>query len=131
MKKTFIIFFLLFFLLAPIYISAQDATPKGIVRCGGPDNLCTLNDLLGLPKIIGTWLLNIVTALAVFFIIVGGIVLLASGGNPERKNLGKKILLAAVIGVVLAFGARAIINFILSTLGYKYDLLSFAPTLLF
>ncbi|MBU4274335.1 pilin [Patescibacteria group bacterium] len=115
MKKTFIIFILLFFLLIPLSITAQG---EGIVKCGGEgQSMCTLNDLIGLPGVIIDWLLTIVAILAMLFITLGGIILLVSAGNPELKNTGKKILIAAIIGLVLSLGARAIINFILDTLG--------------
>ncbi len=120
MKKILIFLFLLFFLLTPINATGEE----GIVKCGTQTNAkgditnpCTLDDLLGLPWVIVDWLLTIVAVLAMFFITLGGIVLLISAGNPELKNLGKKILIAAIIGLVLALGAEAIINFILDTLG--------------
>lgn len=97
------------FLLIPIGATAQ------IVKC----DICTLQDFIGLPGSIIDWLLKIVTALAIFFITVGGIILLISAGNPELKNLGKKTLFAAIVGLALSLGARAIINFILDTLGAK------------
>ena len=59
----------------------------------------------------------IVVPLAVFFLVIGGIVLLTSAGKPEMQSLGKKIIFAAIIGMFLAFGAKAIINFVLKALG--------------
>lgn len=113
MKKILIFLFLLFFLLIPINATGEE----GIVKCGGEgQSPCTLNDLIGLPGAIVDWLLTIIVVLAIFFITLGGIVLLISAGNPELKSMGKKILFAAVIGVALAGGAKAIINFILDTL---------------
>lgn len=59
---------------------------------------------------------QLVTALGILFFVIGGIVLLVSGGKPELKTLGKNIIVATVIGMALAWGAWAIIKFILTTL---------------
>ena len=54
-----------------------------------------------------------VLILAPLFIAFGGILILTAGGSPEQVNKGKKAIYHAIIGIVVAFGAWAIINTIM------------------
>lgn len=109
MKKIFLIFIVLL-LLTPALIKAD-----GLVKC---DTNCTFQDLLDLiPAIVNGILYWIVIPGAALCLAIGGIMLLISGGSPNLASLGKKILLATVIGMVLAFGSWIIVNFILKTIG--------------
>ena len=60
----------------------------------------------------------IATPLAVIALIVGGIFIMISAGNPNLLGNGKKILYAAIIGLALVWGSWLIIDFILHTIGY-------------
>jgi len=62
---------------------------------------------------------DIATPLAVLAITIGGILMLISAGNPNLLSLGKKIMYAAIIGLVLVWCSYLIINFILTTIGAK------------
>jgi len=63
----------------------------------------------------------IATPLAVIAIIIGGVMMMISAGNPNLLGTGKKILYAAIIGLVLAFGSYLIIDFILHAIGFNQD----------
>jgi len=61
---------------------------------------------------------DIATPLATIALIVGGIFMMMSAGNPNIMGTGKKIVWAAVIGLVLVFCSFLIIDTILNLLGY-------------
>ena len=62
--------------------------------------------------------LQIATPLAVIALIVGGVLMMISAGNPNLMGTGKKIFYAAVIGLALAFCSYLIIKVVLSAVGY-------------
>lgn len=47
-------------------------------------------------------------------IVVGGILYISAGGNEERTNLAKKILINSVIGVIIIYGAFAVVSTVIS-----------------
>ena len=55
-------------------------------------------------------------ALAVLFIIIGGYWYIASAGNEEMSEKGKKTLINAIIGVVIIVLSYVIINAIVNTI---------------
>ena len=63
--------------------------------------------------------IEVATPLAILSIVVGGVMILLSAGNPNIQGTGKKILVSAIIGLVLVFASWAIINTVLTILGYK------------
>jgi hypothetical protein len=121
MKKIFLIF-ILFLLVAPIVTMAKecpyDSKNPPFVKCGYQDSCpCEFQDLLNiLPSAINFILYTLVIPLSVIFLIIGGVMIMISAGDPGRAQIGKQILLATIIGMVLAFGAWLIVNFILTTL---------------
>ena len=58
-------------------------------------------------------LLYIIGALSVLMIIIGGLRYTLSGGSAEAVKSAKNIIMYAIIGLVVAFLAYAIINWVL------------------
>ena len=58
-------------------------------------------------------LIYIVGALSVIAVIVGGLQIVLSNGDPKRYQQGRETILYAVIGVVLSLSAYAIVNFVI------------------
>ncbi|MCX6718268.1 MAG: hypothetical protein NTY81_01540 [Candidatus Staskawiczbacteria bacterium] len=119
MKKIFlpiILFCLLSIIFIPVLANAQGP----IVQCGNEgQNACGILDFFAmLARIYNFIVLYIATPLAVIALVVGGILLLISAGNPNLAGMGKKIIYAAIIGLVLVFCSYLIINFVLSAIGY-------------
>jgi len=56
----------------------------------------------------------ILSALAVLFIVIGGLRYTISGGSPEDMNRAKSTIIYAIIGLVVAISAEAIVTFALS-----------------
>jgi len=117
MKKIILSVILLSLFFMPVMANAQ-----GLVPCGNsPDgsDACTINDFfIMLGRIFNFVLTWIVTPLATLMLIIGGLMILASAGNPGLAGKGKQTLIWAIVGMALAFGAWIIINFILGALGY-------------
>ncbi len=61
---------------------------------------------------VSRYLFSIIGALALAAFIYGGFVLILSQGNTEKIQHGRDIVLAAVIGLVVAFGGYVIIRFL-------------------
>jgi len=125
MKKIFLSFFLLLFLSAifvPFFSQASEcANQTGIVRCGIDATCpCTICDFFSLLAHIYDFLVvKVTTILAVIALIVGGIFMLLSAGNPNLLSKGKSIIYAAIIGLALVFCSWLIINAVLTVIGYK------------
>lgn len=49
---------------------------------------------------------------AIVFVVIGGIRILAAGGNDEQVQAGKKTIIYALVGLIIVFLARVIVNFI-------------------
>jgi type IV secretory pathway VirB2 component (pilin) len=60
---------------------------------------------------------NIATPLAIIALVVGGIFMMISAGNPGMMGLGKTIVVAAIIGLVLVFCSWLIIDTIITSMG--------------
>lgn len=65
---------------------------------------CLLNTLYNITN----WIFVILVALAAIFVIIGAMMILWSGGSQERVNNGRNYILYAMIGLLLAFLARAV-----------------------
>ncbi|OGF51792.1 hypothetical protein A2739_00785 [Candidatus Giovannonibacteria bacterium RIFCSPHIGHO2_01_FULL_43_100] len=117
-------FLVLFFFFAPALVSAHVGVPTQLVPCGSTkapaDHPCQVCDLYTLAhNIIDLLLWGIATPLLVVALLAAGFFWLTSGGSEEKITKGRSILVSAVIGFVIAFGAWVIINTIMSTLAFK------------
>jgi len=123
MTKLFFIFifFLFLILILPKLASAAYTPGQGLVPCGNPgERCCTICDFFVMLARVYDFLVKwIATPLAVVAITIGAVILMISAGNPNLAETGKKILWAAIIGLVLVFCSWLIINAILSALGFN------------
>lgn len=71
-----------------------------------------LDDIVPTITNITNFVLGLVGALAVIFIIIGGIQLSISAGNPQGQEKAKKTITNAIGGLVLAICAGVIGNFV-------------------
>lgn len=76
-----------------------------------------VNDLLLQLITIGKEAFKYIGALAFFFFIYGGLTIVLSFGSPEKVKKGHGVLVAAVIGLLIAFSAYILIDFVLDALG--------------
>lgn len=63
------------------------------------------------------YLLSFVGGLALLFIIYGGFVLIFSGGSQDKVTQGKDIIMAALIGLAVAFCGYVLVSFLGSAIG--------------
>lgn len=83
-------------------------------RCDGcPENL--FGDT-GVFRQITNVVLYIVGVIAVIMLIIGGIKYVVSGGDAKKVTDAKNTVLYAIIGLIIAFLAFAIVNFVITTL---------------
>ena len=68
---------------------------------------------------IANYLFTIVGALALLFFIYGGFTLILSRGATEQVKKGKDIMVAAVIGLIIVFGAYMLVRFLGEGVGIK------------
>lgn len=61
-------------------------------------------------------ILGIVGAVALFMFVYGGVMMIVSGGKPEKIQTGKSVLTWAVIGLAVIFSSYLLVNFIISGL---------------
>lgn len=126
MKKTLLIGLFLVLFLTPVLTSAQGNPTGGqsLVPCKGTD--CTIESFFQLIARVYNFIVwDIATPLAVLAVLVGGILILVSAGNPNLAGLGRKILWMAAIGIALVFCSWLIVNAILWAIGAG----GFRPTL--
>lgn len=62
------------------------------------------------------WILGLLGLIAVIMILVGGFRWMTAGGNEEKVESAKKLLTAAIIGLVIVLLAWAIVIFALGVL---------------
>ncbi len=76
------------------------------------------------------YLFGIVGALALLFFIYGGFTLILSRGATDQVKKGKDIMVAAVVGLVIVFGAYMLVSFLGTAVGLNktYKLTPTAPT---
>ncbi|MCF6276969.1 MAG: pilin [Candidatus Magasanikbacteria bacterium] len=75
-----------------------------------------VSDLVEFGIKVGQFLFSIIGGLAFAMFIYGGFKMILSFGNPEKFKEGKNVMVAAVVGLVIAFGAYMMIDFILDAL---------------
>lgn len=89
---------------------------------------CGFDDIVGIFINAADYLFGILGALALVFFIYGGLVWLTSGGSSTQIDKGKKIILGALIGILLALGAWLIVQFLITALGVTTNVTGFTNT---
>lgn len=77
---------------------------------------CQFSDFVGLAVEASRFIFGITGSLALIMFAVGGFWWLTAAGVAERIEKGKKTLVAAVIGIIIIFGAWLIVNSLLAAL---------------
>jgi ABC-type glycerol-3-phosphate transport system substrate-binding protein len=94
------------------------ASAAGLVPCGDKgDPPCTFTDLMKLIENVMNFLIfTIGVPAAAIAIMIGGWLIVTAGGNESKISNGKKIVRAAVIGLVIVLGAWLIVKTIITSL---------------
>jgi hypothetical protein len=97
----------------------KDDTAKGACEVKGREG-CNKNstegNLRGLFSTIVNILLFIVGAVAVIMLVIGGLKYVTSNGDQSAITSAKQTILYAIIGIVVAFLAYAMVNFVVTQL---------------
>ncbi|MBU0661262.1 pilin [Patescibacteria group bacterium] len=80
-----------------------------------------INDLLLLGINAAQLLLSIIGTVAFLMFMYGGVVMITSFGNAEKFKQGQQILIAAVVGIIIALGAYLLVDTLLDALGVASD----------
>ncbi len=99
-------------LVVPAVAVAQ--TSFSIENIGGSIGLGT-SDLKTTVINIIKWVLGILALVAVTLVIYGGFTWMTAAGNDERIDKGKKIISAAIVGLIVVILAWAIVIFVAGT----------------
>lgn len=95
---------------------ASGAIEQGVQAARGEGVPAELIGDGGIITTIINILLFIVGALAVIMLIIGGLRYTISGGNASAVTAAKNTILYAIVGLVIAFLAFAVVNFILGAM---------------
>src|SRR6056297_3526381 len=111
-KKIFVLLFLaVFFFLSAHSVWAQPDVGREYAEETGLGDTDPREILVNFVNIAFTFL----AIVAVIIIIYAGYLWMTSGGNSERIEKAKKVLLGAVIGLILILSSFAIVSFVLNT----------------
>lgn len=77
---------------------------------------CQLSDFVGLAVEVSRYIFGITGSLALVMFAVGGFWWLTAAGSADRIEKGKKTLVAAVVGIIIIFGAWVFVNTLLAAL---------------
>lgn len=84
------------------------AAPTTVTTTGATDFKATIEGLV-------SWAVGIAGLIAVVFIVVGGIMIITSGGEEEKTKKGKGYVTYGIIGLVVVIVAGALVNYVIST----------------
>jgi len=121
MKKSIYLLSSLFsflFISAPAYAEEVNFCPP--ISSGNPfANLCQLTsgNFSGFVSGLLTLLLIIAVIIAVIFLVIGGIRWIVSGGDKQGVESARNMLVAAIVGLVIALLAFFILRIILGLFG--------------
>ena len=109
--------------LNPVYAQTSIVNPSYTNASGTPytNGDYTLNDMLVVVIGASRWILGIVGALALAMFIYGGFTFLLSGGSSEKIGQARKIIVAAVVGLIIVFTSYIIIQFVLKSIGLNWQ----------
>jgi len=96
-------------------IDVPDSINQGIGATGGDSGNSTA-DLNNIFKTVVNVLLYVIGGISVIMLIIGGIRYTISGGDQSHVTAAKNTIMYALIGLVIAFLAYAIINWVLGAI---------------
>jgi hypothetical protein len=98
--------------------SGVDFSKEGAFPNCGHDGTCdSVNDLLQQQVGYINWIMGFIGVIGFISFIAGGLMMITSFGNPEKFKSGTKLMVGAIIGLVIAFSAYILVDFILDALG--------------
>ena len=104
-----------------VFILLPDlASAAGFVQCDGVNinglKGCSLCDLVAMGNAILKWLIGVMMVIFAVILVVAGLGLVTSGGNPAAKTAAKEKITNAIIGLVIVLAAWLLVNTIMKAL---------------
>ncbi len=130
MKKVIIVFSFLACLLlsSPSVLAQGQIIPESNNSAGycpeGYSGNCgnyEVNDFVELAVNVSQWILGVVGSLALVMFIYGGLSFMLSAGSSEKISQARKIIVAAIIGLIIVFASYLIIRFVLRSMGLDWN----------
>ncbi|MCD6094464.1 hypothetical protein J7J39_00960, partial [bacterium] len=91
---------------------------QGLVPCGTPCCPCTLCDFfILLDNIVDFVIFRLVPPVALFLLILGGVLFIVSMDNPQTISWAKRIIKSVIIGLVLIYASYSLVGLFLSSIG--------------
>ena len=101
--------------------TGRTCTVNGVVHDAAYCGNYEINDFIVLAINVSKWILGMVGSLTLVMFIYGGVLFLVSGGGSEKISQAKKIIVAAIIGLVIVFASYLIIQFVLGSMGLTWS----------
>lgn len=131
-KKIFSLIILSLFLglILSFQVSAQgilpDATGSSDCSVTGGRNATecgdyAISDFLVLAINVSKYVFGIIGSLTLAMFVYGGVMFLISAGSADKVGEAKKIITAAVVGLLIVFGSWLIINFVFKAMGLNWQ----------
>lgn len=131
-KKIFSLIIITLFLgLALTFqVSAQGMLPEatGSSDCSKDGTMSptdcgdyAISDFLALAINISKFVFGIIGSLTLLMFVYGGVMFLISAGSADKVGQAKKIITAAVVGLLIVFGSWLIINFVFKAMGLNWQ----------
>ena len=110
-------FGVIFTLTSPVSaVDLSDPCKAGIIKSS--DVQCPDTDTKVIDNKVGDFVgyaLIAIGAIAVIFLIIGGLSFVTSGGDPEKVKKAKRTVLYSLIGLALAISANIIVSLVTNT----------------
>lgn len=124
---------LIFFVSFLFFALSLQSSADGLIPNASGSSQCTesgrsatecgdyeINDFIILALKISQWIFGIVGSLTLIMFIYGGFTFLVSAGSSDKVSQAKKIIVAAVIGLIIVFASWLIINFVFKAMGLNW-----------
>lgn len=127
--KKLIIVFVLFFILFPVDIALGECKEGGVISDKGlmsgiceicyTKGDCYFTDISTIAFNAYNFMRNTIAfPIAVFMVIIGGGMMIFSGGSKKLAEMGRKTFQTAIVGFLIVFGVGLILNsFLLAIMG--------------
>ena len=113
MKKVLVSLTLISLLVVPAVVSAQDIWDLFGFRSGGtaPDEVPETDVMIILGSVLN-WMFAILLIVAAIFIIIAAFMFVTASGDPDKTKTARNFVLYALIGVLVAFAARGLVELV-------------------
>lgn len=90
---------------------------------------CTQCDIMNVVINIAAGIFDVIGAMGVTMLVIGGVIYMVSLGNPQRIEQAKSAITVSVIGLIIIFSAYMIVGAVIKTLGYSNEGSWYNPSL--